>query len=330
VLAGLLSGLRDRYPTTRVVVLSGDPAATTRMHGVEAWPRGPRDVWRALRGTRLLISGGGSLVQDVTSARSAVYYAGTMLAASARGVPVAVLGQGVGPLRRRWVRWLAALAFRRAAAVSVRDDASGRLLQDLGVRQPIVRGADLAFLLPVPPEIQGERLLEEAGAAARRPRIGLALRPWPDLVDPASIGRAVREGAGHVVGLVFDRARDAEVTRIAAHAAVGVVVDAATPQDLLAAVGPLDAVVAVRLHALIFAARCGVPALAVAYDPKVRALADEIGCPWVPASASARAIADACAALMAQRAAHRDRLAAALPRLELLAQQSLESVRPWA
>jgi len=80
VLSGLLAGLRGAGRPVRPVVLSADPVATHALHGVEAHPRSPADVWKALAGARLLISGGGSLVQDVTSARSALYYLGTLLA----------------------------------------------------------------------------------------------------------------------------------------------------------------------------------------------------------------------------------------------------------
>lgn len=330
MLAGLLVGLRARFPDTRVVVLSGDPAVTRRMHDVEAWPRGPLDVWRALRGARLFISGGGSLLQDVTSAHSAVYYAGTMLAASWRRVPVVVIGQGVGPLRRSWVRWLAARAFGRAALISLRDEASERLLRELGVQHRIVRGADLAFLLPPPVRPRGETLLAAAGVGARRPRVGVALRPWPGLVDPEALGRAALEGSGGViVALPFDRVRDLEASRRATAATDGALVDAATPHDLLAVVAALDAVIAVRLHALIFAARCGVPALAIAYDPKVRAFADEVGAPWLPATASAPEIAAACAALLERAEAHRVCLAAVRPDLERRAHASLDALSPW-
>ena len=48
--------------------------------------------------------------------------------------------------------------------------------------------------------------------------------------------------------------------------------DAYPPEILLGLVGRMQAVVAMRLHTLIFAARVGVPPFALAYDPKVESL----------------------------------------------------------
>jgi polysaccharide pyruvyl transferase WcaK-like protein len=132
------------------------------------------------------------------------------------------------------------------------------------------------------------------------------------------------------VALPFDRAHDGEVSRRVAAGGEGVTIDASTPHDLLAVVAAMDAVVAVRLHALIFAVRCGVPALAIAYDPKVRAFAEEIGAPCLPATASVDAIAKECAAMVPDASVRRAPSAAALRRLEDLANRGLDALRPWA
>jgi polysaccharide pyruvyl transferase WcaK-like protein len=51
------------------------------------------------------------------------------------------------------------------------------------------------------------------------------------------------------------------------------------PRAIMAACGNCDVMIAMRLHALIFAAAQGVPCVAVNYDPKVEALAKLIGAP---------------------------------------------------
>jgi polysaccharide pyruvyl transferase WcaK-like protein len=55
----------------------------------------------------------------------------------------------------------------------------------------------------------------------------------------------------------------------------------ATLAEQLAAIGSSRVVLGMRLHALILAAAAGVPAVAVSYDPKVDAFAEQVGQPVV-------------------------------------------------
>ncbi len=313
------------------MVLSADPAETAALHGVEAHPRSPLAVWQALAGARLLISGGGSLVQDVTSARSALYYIGTMLAASMRRVPLAVVGQGVGPVRRPWVRRLAAAAFNRAQAVSVRDAASARALRAMGVVRPVDVGADLAALLVPSPPQRVEELLAGSGLGTSVPRLGVVVRPWRGLVEVSNMGRAVRRfAAAHraeIAVFPFDRTRDLEISHAVAEASGGRVVQAATPQDLLGLVGAVDLMLGVRLHALIFATIQAVPAVALAYDPKVTAFAFGMGLPGpLAADASGQDLEEALELAWTSRADARARLRSAAPALREAAAAGVRGV----
>jgi polysaccharide pyruvyl transferase CsaB len=312
------------------VVLSADPAATSAAHGVETWSRSPGAVWKALDGARLLISGGGSLVQDVTSARSAVYYLGLMVAASMRGVPVAVVGQGVGPLRRWWVRTLARHAFGRAAVLSVRDADSAALLAGLGVAAPVHVGADLAVLAPAPSPSRGEDLLAGAGLHGRTPRLAVAARPWPGLADPRDLGAAIRRFAAArgvaVCVLVFDRMRDVAVSRALAGATGGTIIHTASVPDLVGVIGAMDLMLGVRLHSLILAAAQGVPVVGLAYDPKVASFMRACGSSGLlRIDARPEAVEGALAEAWEARISLRARLLARLPAWRQAAAESVEA-----
>ncbi|HOF87886.1 MAG TPA: polysaccharide pyruvyl transferase CsaB, partial [Armatimonadota bacterium] len=193
VLGGLLAGLRAAAPAVRPVVLSGDVAATERLHAVDAIPRmGLGAVRAALREADLFVSGGGSLLQDVTSLRSPLYYLGLLWLAQRAGVPTMALAQGMGPLRHPLNRLLARRILNRARAITVRDDASAAFLAGLGVdRPPIEVTADPSFLLE--PD-ESDRLARwwESRLPAGRPVIGVALRHW-DAANPVARFHAISD-----------------------------------------------------------------------------------------------------------------------------------------
>ncbi|MFY9134764.1 MAG: polysaccharide pyruvyl transferase family protein, partial [Bacillota bacterium] len=68
ILAAMIEHLREADHGSEIVVLSKDPIFTQRLHNVSAVNR--NDIFgisRELRDADLFISGGGSLLQDVTS-----------------------------------------------------------------------------------------------------------------------------------------------------------------------------------------------------------------------------------------------------------------------
>ena len=69
ILAALCQDLAALGVSRReIAVPSGNPAKTAALHGVTALGRFDLPgIWRALSSARCLISGGGSLLQDVTS-----------------------------------------------------------------------------------------------------------------------------------------------------------------------------------------------------------------------------------------------------------------------
>jgi polysaccharide pyruvyl transferase CsaB len=241
-----------------------------------------RAVRRAIRDCDILLSGGGSLLQDVTSLRSLAYYVLIMRMARVARKPYMLYAQGIGPLRRRVARALVGGAARRAAAITVRDEASARLLDRLGVGRAAVNvTADPAFALD-PPARGDEHSRTEVDAGARGV-VGLCPRPWPGLNvvgEFADAAAALRNRGFEIVWLPMQGKQDTGIAEAAASASgVGTLCDTqGEPGRALAAVARLDLLVAMRLHALAFGAMCSTPLVAVAYDPKVDALMDSLEC----------------------------------------------------
>jgi len=291
----VLAGIREAFARksdnrAKIVAFSRTPEETERAHGIAAVDRMSLTAMRqALKESQLLVSGGGSLLQDTTSVRSLLYYLWVARLAHSQGVPVMFYAQGIGPLRRNMSRRLVQIVARRAACLTVRDEPSAQLLESLGIpRKRIEVTADPAFALTPARSALVENIIQQEGLTFEKPMIAVALRPWGGVGESplqayADLLTAIRGQCGcRVLMLPMHTPQDTAFSE-------QVVALTKTPQEfpilrgnyspeiLLGLTARMQAVVAMRLHALIFAARTGVPPFALSYDPKVQNLMNGLG-----------------------------------------------------
>jgi polysaccharide pyruvyl transferase WcaK-like protein len=166
----------------------------------------------------------------------------------------------------------------QADALTVRDAASALLLREIGVVKPAEVAADPAFALrPAPIASNND---QKHCIFAPRPwkddRLGQIIRGDVDFWKKFE----ARSGSPTLI-LPMHLPGDRDYVHHLSSADLPPVSDwnAANRSvvETLGQVAEARAVVAMRLHALIFAARCGVPFVAVSYDPKVDALAAAAG-----------------------------------------------------
>lgn len=288
VLAGILGSFAQRGYAGRAefTVFSADPADTERLHGVRAVDRMNLILLRrTLKESDLLLSGGGSLLQDATSLRSLLYYLWVARLARACRTPVMFYAQGVGPLRRRLSRVLVRIVANRVQFISVRDAASAVLLRRIGVnRPPIEVTADPSFALRAEGRAAVEKWLQAAGVPDDRPLLGVALRPWkrtaPGVADYTRMVDLLAQKTGaHPVLVPMQPPGDrllAEQVAECVRCEVTLLREPLAPRAAVGVIGAVTGLVAMRLHALIFGAMGGVPLVALGYDPKVASLMDDL------------------------------------------------------
>lgn len=346
MLLSVLRALR-RDGADEIVVPAEDPEALARTHGVRSFL--PTDMARMLAAAEtadLVVVGPGGLLHDYAHPRpetmltprhfGLTYYCGIPWYAAQLGRTVMLYGVGAGPLLFDESRDLVRDLVHCASAITTRDQASAALLAEMGPRRcEVEEAADPAWgLTPLPPR--------KAMAAARVPPgrwLGVALRNW-DLtlpqeeweraVVPASKAFARERGMGllfvpfqHNQGRMQD---DVGLARRLAETASGLpvhVVDRTlAPETVAGIIGGCEALVAMRYHALLFAAASGVPSVALAYDAKLDHLAAQLaaGVPVLPLPGlDARALQDALAAAWEARASQHVRLLESAARLRVLA-----------
>jgi len=340
VLYSMLQALRRAVPGLEITVLSNDPPATAREYGVTAVDRwNLRAVAGAIRRSRVLISGGGSLLQDVTGLQSLLYYLGIIWIARLLRRPVVYYAQGIGPVNTGTGRRLTGLTTRGARAVTVRDGESARDLESMGVRRAVEVVADPVLGLH-PDEIDltiGANVLKRHGVTSGKCVVGVSVRPLP---GPATAWEAELAGAldllaraGRTVVFVpMHRPADLITSREIAslmkepHVIIGEKLN--VPQ-MLSLVANLDLLVGMRLHALIFAAVGGVPPVGIVYDPKVERFLRRIDLTpaGTPDLLKAEALAEMAALYISGREQLRDQMARRVGELRAAAERPAQIVR---
>ncbi|HEY9859141.1 MAG TPA: polysaccharide pyruvyl transferase CsaB, partial [Candidatus Obscuribacterales bacterium] len=275
----LLASLLQMLPKhVTPIVLSGDSAQTQAAYGVEACDRKtPQVLVPALKQANVLIWGGGSLMQDVTSAASPVYYGGLMGLAQRFGLKTIAWAQGIGPLNRSFTRWLARQAFTNCDAVSVRDQGSAALLSEWQV--PFLLAPDPVWALEAKP-VEG---LWDLPA----PRVAVALRSHSSLTPErlATLTQALvdfQKATETCILLVpFQPAQDLAIAETIQPQLPGPskILSLSDPQQLKGVFRGVEMAIAMRYHGLIMAAAEGCRCFALSYDPKVSQLMSELEIP---------------------------------------------------
>ena len=288
ILRTLITSLREKIPDCSLTVLSHNPASTREKYGVEAVERmSPGAILRAVRRCDMLISGGGSLLQDVTSSKSIHYYLFIIRLAKLLGKKVFIYSQGIGPIDHAFNRRATARALKKADGIVVRDERSAKLLEQIGLPQErIVITADPVIRMKRPDRTVGREILARAGIKKDgRLTVGWAIREKNrDSAFVREITECIRwlreNYDAESVLIPFHYEEDREVCSVIAERTNGAakcLSEKYLSEDMLSIIGNMDVLVGVRLHSMIYAAIMGVPIIGVSYDPKCTAFLNSVG-----------------------------------------------------
>ena len=288
ILEAILQEMRTIDLDMPITVLTKDPKATRLAYRVRTAGRMDIFTWeKAMHHAALYINGGGSLIQDVTSRRSLWFYLHNIQAAHKAGCKVQMYGCGIGPVLREQHRKLAARVLNACVdVITLREPDSQKELQSMGVTRPeVLLTADPALTLPAASDDEIDSVLLRAGIPPRGNYLCFALRNWKGFESKAPLFGQAAKYAYETYGLtpVFaavEKHLDPGAGRLAA---AGLDIphyfldDAGSAGTIIGALSRMQAVVSMRLHALIFAAGQGIPLAGVVYDPKVSSFLRYIG-----------------------------------------------------
>jgi polysaccharide pyruvyl transferase CsaB len=290
ILMAIVDSFKKLDENVRIKALSANPRETELMHDIEAVHRtNPFLVVKAIAEADLVLSGGGGLLQDVTSSRSIPYYLLIVFLAKKMGKKVMFYANGVGPVNRNFNKRLIASVGNMVDLITVRDENSRDQLKNLGVKKPpIYVTADPAFALKPVDDETGLRILTRQGINLDSGglKIGISVRPWKVSESRKVIAEVcdylIRNYSANIVFIPMQFPQDynesLEIMGLMREKAM-VIGESLGPRELLWICGKMDLLCGMRLHALIFGAIMGVPLVGLAYDPKVENFLMRVGQP---------------------------------------------------
>lgn len=303
VLYSIISVLRKEIKNLEITVLSNNPEKTKALYDVNSINRWDmKAVIKAIRESDMLISGGGSLLQDVTSGKTVPYYLAIVKIAQFYRKKVVFYSQGIGPVNKGYSKWLIKKVVNKVDGIFVRDGASKKLLEEIGIKKPIGEALD---------PVLGIELPKEKNESKTDKVVGIYLRPWQDEAHDKNLKDSLVPGLiyllekGYKLSFIpMHYEQDCQIAKELAkevkevakgreqldkkdlEARISVVDKMLSIKEVLAYTESFDLVIGMRLHSLIMAAASKVPVMALSYDPKVTEFMNEIDVPYCLDTAS--------------------------------------------
>ncbi len=291
ILESIISELEKTVSKENIVVLSNDPERHQKTYGVAAVDRWKlASLVELLPKAKLFISGGGGLFQDTNSPGSTIYYGGQIALARAFGAHPFIFAQGLGPLNSPAGKVATRLAAKLSQDVTVRDKASLDMLTHWKVKAELT--ADPVWTLEETELPESVIKQIDTVRSGKGLVVGLSLRNSHNFSTArretltATLLKVLPDDATLVL-LPLQKEQDLPQLEpfMKAWQSAGrkaLLLDVSQlerPSQWVSLMRQFDLVVAMRLHALIFALKEGVPVMGLTYDAKVEHVLNQFGQP---------------------------------------------------
>ena len=275
VLSVLVNSLKkENVKVNDITVISKDPKNTQKKYGIKSvFYFNFFSVFFAMLKSDILFSGGGSLLQDVTSSKSLFYYLFIISLALVLGKKVIIFAQGIGPVKNDFSQKMTRFILKKCSFVTVRDEKSLKLLKDWGISAELT--ADPVWSMSV-----GNRYPSNI--------LGVQLRKWETLTEDkiTALAKSISKSFSKMKIFIYalQKSQDKEVCLLfeeklkefSPETYTQIIVNK-SPMEIANSFSNLDMLIAMRYHACLIGLKYKMKVLPIVYDPKVERLADEFG-----------------------------------------------------
>lgn len=267
----LVSNLK-RLGAEKIILLSSNPEKTSKLYDVKS--EHFLNFFRPILETDVLISGGGSLLQDVTSLKSLIYYLTIIVLALVFNKKVIIFAQGFTPFRTKIGKFITGFVLKYCDKIYVRDTKSLELLKSIKIDSKLV--SDPVFGIETLPK-------EHKG-------VGVQLRNFPTITE---------EFLNSLADRILENFKDEEIKLLSLQNSLDLdilenfakkleqrgvkskIYRNESIQETVETISNLEYLIGMRFHANLVAVKSRVKVLGINYDVKVENLAKSIGFPLI-------------------------------------------------
>ena len=264
---------------SRITIISSDPEYTKSLYKhircVKTFDF--QNIIASVYKSDFLISGGGSLLQDVTSLKSLLYYLIIIFIALFLRKKVIIFAQGIGPINSVTGQFLTKILLKNCYYVSVRDKKSSELLHNWGINADLL--CDPIFSVKIPD-------------AEKNKTLAIQLRNCKsmnnDFLDRLA-DSVCRNFPDYKVEIYsFQDSIDYEICKnfeqnlkMLNSDIQTVIYNNLTNHEIVEHLSKVQYLISMRFHAIIIGLLSGAKTLAVNYDIKVEKIAKEFEIPFI-------------------------------------------------
>ncbi len=296
ILKYALDVLRFYYKKAEIKVITQSVYSIKKDYELEGIYRFDfKNILSEIKSCDYLMFPGGSILQDVTSVKSIMYYLGLIFLANLFKKKVILLSQGIGPINNDFAKKLSFKLLKKAQLITLRDEKSYDTLMRNGVMGELT--ADLLWAFTSKSNIQvpdPEVVFGEISCNANKKKIGIQLRNWKSLTHEKLeiIAKRILKSFHHVEFdyklICLQKNSDEEVMielgKILHELSPDANLELCSERDIeknVELLQGMDYMIAMRFHAGLCTINAEKPLLMLSYDPKTEEFCNELGLPFI-------------------------------------------------
>ena len=280
------------YKDATIEVITQNPYLAKKQHAIKGIYRFDlKGILSAIKNCDFLIFPGGSVLQDITSVKSIIYYLSLIFWACIFKKKILMFSQGIGPINNPFAKKIAYKLLKRVNFITVRDEKSYETLLQNSISAELTADILWAFTQKQKEkEPETNIVFGDIAYNPDKPKVGIQLRNWAALTEEKIeiLAKNILKAFPRIefnYKLISLQKNSDEIILIK----LGEIMHKMQPkadielcqpentEDTVEILQSMDYMIAMRFHAGLCTINAEKPVLMLSYDPKTEEFCHELG-----------------------------------------------------